>query len=327
MTLCSGTTLTTSSCSFLVLKRTKNHVRTVYSSRDAPQCTCTVSDAGVTTRRQHLVHTLTTTGLLSVLSCIPQPSAAVATQSTVLRYLSKDELENRILPALKECIPPIKAPLMLRLVFHDAATYRMKSADGGVNGSIQYELERPENFGLKRGVNVIRQLKDRLNTKDGNNNDYSVADLIVLSAAYAVYMTHGPDMFHAVRVGRVDATAEDPVGRMPEETLSAKEQLAVFESMGFSPKEMVALLGSHTIGNKGFGEPLSFDNTYYKSLLKKPWEDKNDKMASMIGLASDRVLPDDEVARSFVETFAESNDEFFKEFEKAFIKLTELGCV
>ena len=326
MTLCCGTTITTSSCSFLALERTKNRVRTVCNRRDASQRTFAVSGAGVTTRRQHLVQTLTTTGLLSVLSCIPLPSAAVATQSTVLRYISKDELENRILPALKECIPPIKAPLMLRLVFHDAATYRMKSSDGGVNGSIQYELERPENFGLKRGVNVIRQLKDRLNTKYGNN-DYSVADLIVLSAAYAVYMTHGPDMFHAVRVGRVDAMAEDPVGRMPEETLSAKEQLAVFESMGFSPKEMVALLGSHTIGNKGFGEPLSFDNTYYKSLLKKPWEDKNDKMASMIGLASDRVLPDDEVARSFVETFAESNDEFFKEFEKAFIKLTELGCV
>lgn len=28
------------------------------------------------------------------------------------------------------------------------------------------------------------------------------------------------------------------------------------------------------LGNKGFGEPLAFDNTYYKSLLAKPWLNK-----------------------------------------------------
>ena len=322
------TTTSSSNCSF-ALKRSKqpcDHV-SGYSQTQRYHHTASLGantgghygndETGTTlTRRQHLVAT-TVTGLF--LSFI-KPSLAATQSSSSLRHLSKNELEAAILPAMKECIPPIKAPLMLRLVFHDAATYRTKTADGGINGSIQYELERPENFGLKRGINVIRQLKERL-------PEYSVADLIVLSATYAVYMTHGPDMFHSVRVGRIDALTEDPSNRMPEETLSAREQLMVFESMGFSPKEMVALLGSHTIGNKGFGEPLSFDNTYYKSLLKKPWEDKNDKMASMIGLASDRVLPDDDVARQFVETFATSNDEFFKEFEKAFIKLSELGCM
>ena len=63
------------------------------------------------------------------------------------------------------------------------------------------------------------------------------------------------------------------------------------------------------------------------SLLKKPWENKSDKMASMIGLASDRVLPDDPVARPIITRFAESNDAFFESFEKSFLKLSELGCV
>ena len=35
---------------------------------------------------------------------------------------------------------------------------------------------------------------------------------------------------------------------MPEETLSAVEQLRTFGAKGFSPQEMVALLGSHTVG-------------------------------------------------------------------------------
>ena len=44
-----------------------------------------------------------------------------------------------------------------------------------------------------------------------------------------------------------------------------------------------ALPPTTQIGLKGFGDPVTFDNTYYKSLLSKPWENKNDSMAAMIG--------------------------------------------
>ena len=33
---------------------------------------------------------------------------------------------------------------------------------------------------------------------------------------------------------------------------------------------MVVLSGAHTIGGKGFGSPIVFDNTYFKVLLEKP---------------------------------------------------------
>lgn len=36
-------------------------------------------------------------------------------------------------------------------------------------------------------------------------------------------------------------------------------------------QELVALSGAHTLGSKGFGNPISFDNSYYKVLLEKPW--------------------------------------------------------
>lgn len=37
------------------------------------------------------------------------------------------------------------------------------------------------------------------------------------------------------------------------------------------------------LGTKGFGDPVTFDNAYYQSLLRKPWENKSDGMAAMIG--------------------------------------------
>lgn len=39
----------------------------------------------------------------------------------------------------------------------------------------------------------------------------------------------------------------------------------------YRTQELVALSGAHTIGSKGFGGPTSFDNSYYKVLLEKPW--------------------------------------------------------
>ena len=44
-----------------------------------------------------------------------------------------------------------QAPVMVRLVFHDAGSYSAAAGDGGLNASIRFELDRPDNFGLKRG--------------------------------------------------------------------------------------------------------------------------------------------------------------------------------
>jgi L-ascorbate peroxidase len=302
---------------------------------------------GECNRRQIMVGTALTTGLFSsifVQGVIPQQSVA---WPQGLRQMSPEEKRD-VKEELNMSVPPSKAPLMLRLVFHDAATFRSTSLDGGLNASIQFELERPENFGLKRGVNVIKLMKNRL--KGTHAEGLSEADLIALSGAHAVKITKGPDI--DVLVGRVDADKADPMGRLPEETFSAGEQIQVFEAMGFKPEEMVALLGSHTvsklhsigtvpmkkvliktslcfrlqIGGKGFGDPLTFDNTYYDSLLKKPWENKEDKMASMIGLKSDRILPDDPTCRPIIEAYAKSNELFLEQFSSAYTKMTFLGC-
>jgi L-ascorbate peroxidase len=80
------------------------------------------------------------------------------------------------------------------------------------------------------------------------------------------------------------------------------------------------------LGNKGFGDPVTFDNQYYRSLLAKPWDKPNDEMAAMIGLASDHVLPDDPTCRPIIERYARDEAAFRTDFASAYVKLTSLGA-
>lgn len=142
--------------------------------------------------------------------------------------------------------------------------------------------------------------------------------------------------------GRTDAAVADPAGRLPGEELSAAEQRALFAAMGLSAREMVALLGSHTVrtlcqplcvksttfiqlGGKGFGDPLTFDAAYYRALLQRPWNDPTVEMRTMIGIPTDRVLPDDPVLVPIIQEFAASDGEFFQAFAAAYDKLVRLG--
>ena len=80
------------------------------------------------------------------------------------------------------------------------------------------------------------------------------------------------------------------------------------------------------LGSKGFGDPLTFDNTYYATLLKRPWTNSNDSMASMIGLPSDHVLPDDPACVDVIQCYARSQADFFRDFSASYLKLTSLGA-
>ena len=61
------------------------------------------------------------------------------------------EAESRAIAQGLSQIKKSKAPVLLRLVFHDAGTFDKASNSGGSNGSIRLELDRPESGGLKRG--------------------------------------------------------------------------------------------------------------------------------------------------------------------------------
>ena len=80
---------------------------------------------------------------------------------------------------------------MLRLVFHDSGTYSAAARDGGANASIQHELDRPENFGLKRGWKVIQTAMANIKGTPAEGL-VGWADMVALVGAYAVAMCGGP---------------------------------------------------------------------------------------------------------------------------------------
>jgi catalase (peroxidase I) len=80
-------------------------------------------------------------------------------------------------------------------------------------------------------------------------------------------------------------------------------------------------------GSKGFGDPVTFDNAYYVSLLKKPWLDTKDPMSTHIGLPSDHVLPEDAECLPIIQQYAGDQDAFFNDFAAAYVKLCSTGAV
>ena len=82
--------------------------------------------------------------------------------------------------------------MLLRLAFHDAATFSQSGGgNGGANASIRFELDRPENAGLKRGWRVIEAAAARLKGTAAEGL-VSMADMIALGGAHGVKICGGP---------------------------------------------------------------------------------------------------------------------------------------
>ncbi|GJP56398.1 hypothetical protein CLOM_g15461 [Closterium sp. NIES-68] len=236
--------------------------------------------------------------------------------------LSPAELEAAVRRAVAKVVTRAKAPGALRIVFHDAGTYDLATNTGGMNGSVRFELQRPENDGLKRTIKVLEKVRLELGPLA---KVVSWADLMAVAGAHAVESCGGPHI--PVRMGRKDASGPDPENRMPAETLNAKEVAASFKTKGFSLQETVCLLGAHTLGGKGFGDPTSFDNAYYSILLTKPWLDTSNSMADMLGLPSDRAIVDDDDCLVWINKYANDQNLFFRDFVPAYTKLVNSGAV
>ncbi|KAL2236211.1 putative L-ascorbate peroxidase 6 [Sesamum indicum] len=212
-----------------------------------------------------------------------------------------------------------KAAGLLRLVFHDAGTFDKGDRTGGMNGSIVYELDRPENMGLKKSVKILEKAKVQVDAI----RPVSWADFIAVAGAEAVLVCGGPKI--PVQLGRVDAKVPDPEGKLPEESLNATAMKQCFKKKGFTAQELVALSGAHTLGSKGFGNPTVFDNSYFKILLEKPWSSSGG-MSSMIGLPSDRALVEDDECIRWISKYADDQNLFFEDFKNVYIKLVNTGA-
>ncbi|CAK9210811.1 unnamed protein product [Sphagnum troendelagicum] len=256
-----------------------------------------------------------------LLSALPDLSVFQSQETSFQALAALDESSTLelIQTELRKVISKGKAPGVLRLAFHDAGTFNITKLSGGMNGSIIYELERPENAGLKRSIKVLQKVKAELDPVIS----VSWADLIAVAGAEAVAECDGPRI--PVGLGRHDSVEPDPEGEMPEETLSASALKQSFHGKGFTTQELVVLSGAHTLGAKGFGNPNLFDNSYFRILLQKPWK-APEGMTAMIGLPTDRALSDDDECIQWIRVYAGDQGRFFEDFSTAYLKLVNTGA-
>ncbi|KAI0403627.1 hypothetical protein F4802DRAFT_598825 [Xylaria palmicola] len=129
----------------------------------------------------------------------------------------------------------------LRAAFHDMATTTIAGGprQGGLDGSLQYELTSSDNIGPAFNT-TLKFMADYYTSKSG------VADLLALGVYYAVRSCGGPVVPFAS--GRIDAKQGGPIG-VPLPQNSAFTFGQQFTRMGFDQTEMIQVVAcGHTIG-------------------------------------------------------------------------------
>ncbi|KAF5735940.1 hypothetical protein HS088_TW14G00070 [Tripterygium wilfordii] len=242
--------------------------------------------------------------------------AAPVVDAEYLKEIEKARRDLRALISSKNC-----APIMLRLAWHDAGTYDAKKKTGGPNGSIsnEEELKHSANNGLKIAVDLCEEVKAKY-------PKITYADLYQLAGVVAVEVTGGPTIDFVP--GRKDSSESPEEGRLPDAKQGSLHLRDVFYRMGLTNKDIVALSGGHTLGRahqdrSGFdgpwtSNPLKFDNSYFKELLKGDSQ-------GLLKLPTDKVLVEDPEFCRYVELYAKDEDAFFEDYAASHKKLSELG--
>lgn len=243
-------------------------------------------------------------------------------------------------------------PVFVRLAWHAAGTYDVKTERGGSEeATMRFAPE--SDWGANAGLASARA---RLEILKKEFPAVSFADLWSYAGTVAIEEMGGPKM--KWRAGRRDVlTAPNeplPDGLLPDPDgrgINPADHLRhIFYRMGFTDREIVALSGAHALGRchedrSGFWgpwttSPTTFSNDYFKVLLEKKWTLKKthkgelwkgpqqfeDKSGELMMLATDLALINDVKFRPVVEEYAKDEKKFFDDFAKAWIKLQELGC-
>ncbi|KAJ6528946.1 heme peroxidase [Mycena capillaripes] len=152
----------------------------------------------------------------------------------------------------------------VRLAFHDAGTFSLALQaaglpNGAADGSIladPLEVQRDENNGLQNIVSLLAPLPAQFGVSPG--------DIVHLAGVLAVLACPGGPAIPAF-VGRTAPTNIAPTGLLPNPEDPVDKLVARFADMGFSVRDLIALIGAHTTGKQRFVDPTqankSFDTT------------------------------------------------------------------
>ncbi|KIK56946.1 hypothetical protein GYMLUDRAFT_229967 [Collybiopsis luxurians FD-317 M1] len=162
----------------------------------------------------------------------------------LLSYADRQLYEGPLQGFAKGCPPRDNTTIpaqWLRIAYHDMSTHNVDDGTGGLDASIQYELDRSQNV----GEGMLTSLTD-FNGFRIMSPFFALADVIALGAILAVAGCGGP--FIPFSVGRVDATEAGPP-TVPEPQQDLASHIESFRRQGFTPTEMIALVAcGHTLG-------------------------------------------------------------------------------
>ncbi|PON53549.1 Plant peroxidase [Parasponia andersonii] len=242
---------------------------------------------------------------------------------------------------------------LLRLHFHDCF---VNGCDGSIllddTANFTGEKNAGPNANSVRGFDVIDTIKTKL--EGSCPGVVSCADILAVAARDSVVQLGGPTW--TVRLGRRDSTTASQSAansNIPAPTLNLSGLITSFSNKGFTTKELVALSGSHTIGqarcttfrarlyneaniDSSFAtstkancpssggdnnlspldvtSPTTFDNAYFKNLVSKKGL-----------LHSDQQLFSGGSTDSQVSAYSSNPGSFKTDFANAMVKMGNLS--
>jgi cytochrome c peroxidase len=142
------------------------------------------------------------------------------------------------------------AGTFIRLAWHSCGTFDLKDGSGGSNGC-RMRFKPEASYGNNAGLDKARAALEPVKKKFP---EMTYADLYTFAGAVAVEEAGGPKIpFSLGRVDDVDGSTSDPNDRLPNADMGSRKNTIdhmrqIFSRMGFSDREMVALLGAHAMG-------------------------------------------------------------------------------
>lgn len=265
-------------------------------------------------------------------------------------------LESLVQGAVKGVMSttPIAAAAMLRLFFHDCF---IQGCDASIlieKPNKDDEKDNFDNLFLRTdGYRTVLAAKAAVDADPLCTNKVSCADIVALAARDAVFLTGGPTW--KVELGRYDGKISTQSSvNLPGPKENYDQLMSRFSVYSFTPTDMVALSGAHTLGatscfhiqdrlyptldptlDPAFASQLqstcpasldanqfvffdnsvnTFDNDYFKRLQVKQGV-----------LFSDENLYVDSRSQPIVDSFAANQSAFFDAFVGAMVKLGRLG--
>ncbi|KAH8922610.1 heme peroxidase [Atractiella rhizophila] len=193
-------------------------------------------------------------------SCIPFPSPGYTRLETLL-FEGITQGGFTLANKVEKCIgirtvSPIAAEWM-RVAFHDIATHNSQTGEGGLDYSIAFELDRPENeLAQNVGPGQTASLEEY---RTASNPYYSMSDLIAMAVVFSTVSCSGP--YLSYRSGRIDSYVAGPSG-VPQAQESLETHTNRFATMGFTQEEMISLTAcGHSMGGVRNVDFPNIDNT------------------------------------------------------------------